>query len=88
MQPGIRFSERSSALRVLSTIAVGAALIGGLLVARAGIARTPSIDVASPPADLAPEWRMERKTLNFNHMFRESGPSHQRSDWIGDERRR
>ena len=88
MQSGIRFSERSSALRVLSTIAVGAALIGGLLVARAGIARAPTIDVASPPAELPPEWRMERKTLNFDHMFRKSGPSHERSDWIRDESRR
>lgn len=69
---------------VLALAAAAALALGALLL----LAESPSAAEASvrelpafPEAELPPEWRWERKAVDFDHMYRPPGGP-ERMDWI------
>ena len=82
----ISLFKQSRVVFALTALGAVTAMVAVLLVASAGVAKAPTRESAS--VELPPEWRMEPKLLNFDHMFRKSAPSYEQSDWIRDRSRR
>ena len=71
-----------SAFLILIAVALGFAVVAGTVV-RAAISAESTITEPLPeyPArELAPEWRWERKPVEFEHMYRQKAST--RVDWI------